>query len=443
MPNRSIFCNSPWYELHIYWDGSLGFCCQASHKMYDDSKLHEFNIKNMSISEWYNSQPMKEARLLMFNNAANTFCSMCYHEEKVSGTSRRHRSNIKSAIFVKENFVDSYSQSPGFEKFEHSRTNNGNYQDLPIDLHIDLGNYCNLACKMCWAGASSKIAAQEVKWGINESKKFTLSDWTRDEAVWNRFLKEVSQLSKLKNVHFMGGETLISPRFEEFVDYMIEHEKFDLNFSFVTNGTIFNENLIKKLLQFQRVGIEVSIETLTDHNAYIRQGTDNRQVLENINRYADYCNNSAITLTLRPAVSLLSIGNYDTLLRYALKYNYIVKTLFVTDPEFLNVVNLPDGVKKTYIEKFNNLKNELGLESTSQPMSASKTFNESNPIHIKNIINSQIDACLNMLSMPEPNDIDHQLHQLVKHCQKWDRVYDYNARDLYSELTDIFDKYEY
>ena len=36
MTDKNIFCNSPWYELHIYWDGSLGFCCQEAHKLYDD-----------------------------------------------------------------------------------------------------------------------------------------------------------------------------------------------------------------------------------------------------------------------------------------------------------------------------------------------------------------------------------------------------------------------
>jgi sulfatase maturation enzyme AslB (radical SAM superfamily) len=61
---------------------------------------------------------------------------------------------------------------------------------------------------------------------------------------------------------------------------MIARGRTDLNFSFVTNGTVFNENLLNKLKQFNRVGIEVSIETVTEHNAYQRQGTDTALVLE-------------------------------------------------------------------------------------------------------------------------------------------------------------------
>jgi MoaA/NifB/PqqE/SkfB family radical SAM enzyme len=45
----------------------------------------------------------------------------------------------------------------------------------------------------------------------------------------------------------MGGETILTKRFHDFLNFMIEHKRFDLNFSFVTNGTTFDVELIKKL----------------------------------------------------------------------------------------------------------------------------------------------------------------------------------------------------
>ena len=91
IPNSKIFCNAPWYELQIYHDGGLGFCCQESHKLYDDAQNDHYNIKNMSIREWMDSAPMRAARLGMFGADANSFCSRCYAEETTGGTSRRHR----------------------------------------------------------------------------------------------------------------------------------------------------------------------------------------------------------------------------------------------------------------------------------------------------------------------------------------------------------------
>jgi sulfatase maturation enzyme AslB (radical SAM superfamily) len=313
--NQKIFCNTPWYELQIYWDGSLGTCCQEDHKLYPDSET-QYNIATMSITEWFNSEPARKFRLAVAGRTPVSACRRCYTEETYSGTSRRHRSNQKSVIFTRTAFDESYQQSPGYDRFEHSLANEGFDPGMPIDLHIDLGNYCNLTCKMCNARASSSIAAQYVKWGMTEAKQYIGSDWTRNEAVWQRTLAELAGIKKLHNVHFMGGETLITRRFEDFVDYMIEHDRTDLHFSFVTNGTTFNQSLLDKLKKFQRVGIEVSIESLMSHNEYQRQGTDTQLVLSNLERYLEQCNGSSVTLTARPAISALTIGTYWTLLEY-------------------------------------------------------------------------------------------------------------------------------
>ena len=238
MTDKNIFCNTPWYELQIYWDGSLGICCQEDHKLYPDSDT-QYNIATMSIANWFNSEPARKFRLAVAGNTPVSACRRCYTEETYSGTSRRHRSNQKSVIFTRTAFNESYQQSPGYDRFESSLATQGFDPGMPIDLHIDLGNYCNLTCKMCNPQASSSIAAQYVKWGINDANQYIGSDWTRDEEVWQRTLAELAGIKKLHNVHFMGGETLITRRFEDFVDYMIEHGRTDLHFSFVTNGTTF------------------------------------------------------------------------------------------------------------------------------------------------------------------------------------------------------------
>ena len=124
----------------------------------------------------------------------------------------------------------------------------------------------------------------------------------------------------------MGGETLLTPRFEQLVDHFLAQNRRDVCFSFVTNGTVFNPSLLEKLSEFKRVGIEVSIETVDQHNDYIRQGTDTQQVLQNIDRYLLYANNTSITVALRPAPSALSVGYYNGLLTYALEKQLIVKS---------------------------------------------------------------------------------------------------------------------
>lgn len=438
MPNKNIFCNSPWYELHVYWDGSLGFCCQESHKLYSVDQAEQYNIKNTSIREWFDSQIMRQVRLDMHGDDKISFCSRCYHEEYISGTSRRHKCNQKSVIFTKTNFKESYDQSPGYKKFQYSLDNQGAYSGMPIDLHIDLGNYCNLTCKMCWAGASSSIAVQQVKWGNKQAKQYIGSDWTKDETVWNRVLNELVNISNLHNIHFMGGETLLTPRFEQFVDYMIEHKRFDLHFSFVTNGTVFNQQLLDKLKKFRRVGIEVSIESMTEHNSYQRQGTDTSTVLSNIEKYIENSNNSTVTVTLRPTISALTIGSYHTLLSYALNKRLSIKNLVVIDPEFLNPQVLPESVRLKYVDAYQELRSKLSVD-----LNIHRDYNESDPNRYQENILNQLDQCLNLLSAPRLSDYNILMSQLVQHCKKWDLVHGYNALDLYTELADDFKHYGY
>jgi sulfatase maturation enzyme AslB (radical SAM superfamily) len=428
MANQKIFCNTPWYEAHIYWDGSLGICCQESRKLHSDDQ--KYNIKNMTLREWFNSEPVKQLRRDILSDTPTDVCSRCYHEELVGGTSRRVRSNQKSVIFTKTAFHPSFEQSPGRRHF----TDDGVTDTLPIDLHIDLGNYCNLACKMCWSGASSRIATQYVRWGYEDHRQYLGNDWTQDKDVWSKLLDELVTIPNLKNIHFMGGETLLTKKLEEFVDVMITHKKFDLCFSFVTNGTVFNDSLMEKLKQFARVGIEVSIETTTKHNDYIRQGTDTDLVLANIKKYQEFCNGTTITITIRPAISALSVGYYDTLLDYCINNKFMIKSLLVTNPAYLNVNVLPMTVKLEYKEKYQMLFEKLSS------IDCQSILNESDPNNYLKSIKIQIEQILLMLQQPSNEDL---LGELVRTCKRWDEELGFNAVDLYPELTSVFKAHDY
>lgn len=435
MVNSNVFCNTPWYEAHIYWDGSFGTCCQESSKLYAESET-QYNIKTMSLTEWFNSTPAREFRLDMFSNSGTDKCSRCYNEQGASGTSRRHRSNQKSVIFTKQAFHESYLQSPGYEQFMFSKGMAGVTNTMPVDLHIDLGNYCNLACKMCWSGASSKIATQYVKWGQADHTQYLGSDWTKDTETWDRFLNELVTIPKLKNIHLMGGETLLTNRFEELVDFMIEHKRFDVCFSFVTNGTVFKQSLLDKLKLFARVGIEVSIETVTAHNDYVRQGTDTTVVLENIQKYIQHCNNTSISLTIRPAISALTVGYYYTLLEYCLEHKLIIKSLLVTTPEYLDIKVLPQSIKQQYLRHYKEIVDKLA------DIDIEGDFNESDATNYKKSVKQQATQVSNILASTLKNR-KYLIPELVSMCKQWDTVYKLDAKTLYPELADVLEENGY
>lgn len=373
----------------------------------------------------------------MNDDVQHTACRRCYTEENFGGNSRRLRSNQKSVIFTRQAFHESYLQSPHYKHFSYSESNSGATDTMPIDMHIDLGNYCNLACKMCNPQASSTIAVQEISWGIESSRQYIGTDWTRNEAVWNKFLNEVVAIPNLKNIHFMGGETLLTNRLEQLIDRFIELEKFNVCFSFVTNGTVYNPSLVSKFKLFERVGIEVSIETVDQHNSYQRQGTDTSIVLENIDQYLEACNNSSITVALRPAPSLLTVGYYPGLLRYALDKKLVVKSTLCFDPAFLHPLVLPVAVKKQYLPAYVALLEEL------KDVDIDADYNASDPNNYRIIVKQQTQMIKNLLESPAPIGAEMLLKQMVEHCRRWDRVYGFNARELYPELDVVWDQYGY
>jgi len=434
VPNKDVFCNSPWYELHIFWDGSFGYCCaQTPHRPYPEHFSSLYNIKTMSISEWQNSKPMKLARLSMHTDTKNELCNACWYQEEFGKTSRRHKSNSKSVLF-KQAFDESFAQSPNYDVFNYSIANEGLTKQLPVDLHIDLGNYCNLTCKFCCPEASSKISRQYSKWGLLDNQSVAI-DWTKDEDVWSGFLEQVISIPEIRNIHFMGGETLITPRFEDFIDELIKHNRCDIRISFVTNGTSYNSALMTKLSKFIRVGIEISIETLTKHNEYIRQGTKNSVVIGNINKYIKLSTlNRSINVVIRPAVSLLSIGYYHTLLKFCLdnklvvKSNNVIREVGWNSTKCLDVCILPTDIKNKYKAHYENLINDIDVDVLIDD------FNESDPHNYKNIIK---DECIKCISMLEGKSNPELYPDMIELLSKWDKLYCLNAIDLYPEMRDL------
>ena len=449
IPNKNIFCNTPWFELHVYWDGTFGACCQEDHTIYSRDEKHIYNIKNMSITEWMNSTPMRKTRMQMFGDKKLSICYRCQLEQNTSGTSRRHRSNAKSVIFTKQNFNESFEQSPHKESFKKSFENNGHLETYPIDLHIDLGNHCNLACKMCHPLASSKIANQYQKWGMelsrekDEMKNDTdkiLIDWTKDNIVWNKACEEIASFKNLNNVHFMGGETMLASRFIDFCDFMIQRNKTNFGMSFVTNGTIINYNLLDKLKKFKgRIGIEISIETCTEHNGYIRQGTNTGEVLKNIDIMKKICEENNWDITIRPAIGILSVGYYYTLLQHCLDNRLLIKSLWVDSPQYMDIKNLPKHITDDYIKIYKKFIKDNDLENIQSQLD----YNESDKNEYKTVIKKDVDSVINKLKSQQSTDANINLKELVSWCKRWDTIYKFNAKNLYPEFKEIFEKYEY
>ena len=426
MPNPKIFCNVPWSNIHVYWDGSFGLCCLENQKNYDEKLSEHYNLNKMTIVDYFNSEPAKNFRRKILLDNKLPQCSSCYYKEDLEYESKRYRENFKSVIFTEKAFLKSYQQSPWFNKFEESRIT-GETDLLPIDWHIDLGNECNLACKMCSSKASSKIASQLKKYKNTNNKIHTT--WLNDKDAYNNFLYSIDNL-KIKRIHFMGGEPLKIKKFYEIIDYLLEKNRTEISISFVTNGTIINLDFIEKLKKFANVDLEVSIDSVTKSNDYIRQGSKIDKMLENINKLISL-QDEKLQLVLRTVPQLLSIDSYSKLIEFSFSNNIVIEGNPLYEPNFLQIKVLPLNLRKKYCEEIIKIKNKISNEINFNQISNGRSLGTINQRLVR-----ECDSMIVALNEPEPNNVKMLEIQLVEHLKFWDKIYKLNAFDYYPDYTD-------
>jgi molybdenum cofactor biosynthesis enzyme MoaA len=432
MPNKDIFCNVPWTNLHIYWDGSYGVCCSETGKPYAENLNKKYNISTMSIPEWFASEPMKNIRLKMFGDDRVNICSNCYYQESINYESRRVKENFKSVIFTEQGFDRSYKQSPTHNQFELSKQN-GSTDILPIDWHVDLGNECNLACKMCFPRASSKIAAQYRRWNIIDVDQPIFNNWTDIDNTWQQFLDGILQTPNLNRIHFMGGEPLLNKRFEGLLDFLLLNKK-DISISFVTNGTIYKQSIIDRLLQFKNCDLEISIESFDKTNDYIRQGSSIEQTVKNIKQINDQTNDK-FKLVLRSVPQLLNVNSYHNFIEWCLANRVPVQGIPLKNPSYLKISVLPWNIRQQLIEKYQNIKNKLERSVNEKFNSLTTGRDISN---LEQQLLRETNAVINSLNAESDLDVDYQRQQLANWLFKWDQEYKFNAVEYYPEYADFF-----
>ena len=107
-------------------------------------------------------------------------------------------------------------------------------------------------------------------------------NWTNNDDAWTRFITDLQSIPKLNRVHFMGGEPMLSRRFEQFVDTMLEHNP-NISVSFVTNGSFSLTTRQKEILsKFRNLDFCFSIDGVGPVYEYLRYPLKWDQRLENI-----------------------------------------------------------------------------------------------------------------------------------------------------------------
>lgn len=340
MTLRNSFCPSPWFHMRINNSGHYEYC---RWRVKQHATVE--SIQSQTPQEYF-QQTMIPIRQKFLQGEMPTECSDCRVQEQYHKVSGRQKQLLKVGVTL-DHFEKTLASSPWVTEFAQG----GLTCQLPQDWQIDLGNYCNSACVFCTPDYSSKLASEHHRLGL--IKSMPPPNWTDDPALVQRFVDTVIQSPHIQYLHFIGGETIITPAFKTILQALIQA---GLNrtatIGFTTNLSVWREDVVELLTHFQGVNVGMSVEAFTDVNDYLRWPVALPTVIANMDRWIELSNKQNWILQFRTTPTCLSIHALLTVYEYAWCKNIAVESCnFLAEPAVLRPAVLPLSIRQPIIEQ--------------------------------------------------------------------------------------------
>ena len=168
---------------------------------------------------------------------------------------------------------------------EYSYRQHFKYQD-EISITASFDNICNLRCITCTPANSSLIIPDmyaDLSNPENVTARKLYATIGKQAPKKISFLKDmlasIDFTNHRLNFSVLGGEPLINPAIFEFLDWLADQPyAHKTTLSVTTNGTTYNEKLLKYLERFKTVGVQLSIDGIENDFEYIRSGANFQQL---------------------------------------------------------------------------------------------------------------------------------------------------------------------
>lgn len=202
----------------------------------------------------------------------------------------------------------------------------------PVILEVFFKNTCNLACLYCTEKSSSRIQAENLKFGKISSSGSERRDVMQknyyDDLIapfWNWMEKNYH---KLKRLQVLGGEPFVQADLLTLIDFIDTHPNPNLEINIVSNLIInegrFSEVIGKLILMQERkriknVQILASVESVGPAQDYVRFGFKQQTFDTNM----EFLLTSQVRVGLLSTINALSIIEMPTLVEKFNSWNRI------------------------------------------------------------------------------------------------------------------------
>ena len=407
MSFEKTFCSSPWLHMRITNSGTYEPCRWMNRNVRTRVDFDR-NIKTLSPLQYFQTN-MAKLRTELLQGHTPDMCADCHVMEQHGKPSGRQRQLLKVGVLDKY-FEKSLAGSPLRTAFDYSNDNQGNTDRTVTDWQIDLGNYCNGACVFCNPENSSSLAAEFKRIGLIDQTPPPA--WCDDPRLLDQFVTDLTSSSNLQYLHFLGGETVITPGFKKILSALVNAGLAkNISIGFTTNLTVWSNSVVELLTQFQQVNLGMSIETLTPVNDYVRYPSQQAQTRELLDRWVALGHKQGWLIQLRITPTCLTVHELITVYDYAWQHGTAVESCnFIDRPEFFRIGVLPKHLRESAVDPLRSWINAHPIDVHDQ------IINTRDP----NLAQEQIvqDACSYLNYLESAEDESHRLPDLVRYLKR-------------------------
>lgn len=427
MAFEKSFCSSPWFHMRINNSGTYEYC-RWMHKTSNTRINDTHNITNQSPLVYF-QQTMAPIRQKLLDGQVLESCRDCHEMEKHNKVSGRQRQLLKAGI-QEQYFEQGLASSPLRSAFDYSNNHEGLTERTVSDWQIDLGNYCNGACVFCHPESSSRLAVEFKQLGLIDA--LPTRSWCDDPALIDRFVTDLTNSNSLKYLHFIGGETVITPGFKTILSALVDKDMAkDVTIGFTTNLTVWSDDIIDLLIQFKQVNLGLSVETLTPVNDYVRYPSQQDQTQQLLDRWCCLGKQHKWLIQLRMTPTCLTVQDLTTVYDYAWVNGLSVESCnFLTRPEFLRIDVLPQKYRQQARDRLYHWIMNHPIDIQQQ------IINTRDPGLAHSQIRQDAESYLNYLD--NALDESHRLPDLVKYLKQLEHNRKNSILDYLPEYEDLF-----
>lgn len=311
-------CYHPWVGLDISPQGDFKPCCKYK------------NTVAKSLIDYQSSQELAQLKQDFLNGNQPAGCSRCWRDEDAGLPSKR----IIDNEYVFQN------SAPSLDSIKV--------------LSLPFGNLCNLACRICNSGSSSKWSQEEQR-----LKDIFPTINIRQPSTFHRnsdFINSIKLLtSDLIRLEIPGGEPFYADKqiHRDFLEHFSQPEKISLHY--ITNGTTQpDDELVKLWNKFRHIDIQISLDGTEEKFEYNRWPSDWKIVKLNLDKYlalrADMPN---LQLSISHTVSIFTVYYLPEFLDWCELHQLPDPYLgLLTKPAHYDITVLPAAVKAEIVKRF-------------------------------------------------------------------------------------------